>query len=330
MAKKTTKEPTKGPIKKPILKNLKYALENTKTFFWLLVLILFFIYLSSSIYSISPNQVGVLQRFGKIINKKVMPGIHYCLPWPVDRIDKVSVKKIHRIIFDDFSENSYFAKTYKNLTDLDSYCITGDNNVVNLTCVLQYTIDRPLDYLFRINKNEQVLRHMISNTIIHTLASMTVSEILTHGKSSIENNIKQNLQERLNFLKSGLNITFVELKDVRPSKVVQSYFNDVINAQIDKKKYITTAESYYNEQIMKAKAQAIRIAQNSKAYQTKVIAQATGETKRFLNQLKQSSKHPKTTKQQLYMQFVSEVWPKIGTKYVVEPHGADNLVLQSF
>lgn len=322
MPQRTTKE--------PILKNLKYALDSTKSFFWLLILILLIIYLSSSIYSISPNQVGVLQRFGKIINKKVMPGIHYCFPWPIERIDKVSVKKIHRIIFDDFTEKSYIAKTFKNLTGLDSYCITGDNNVVNLTCVLQYTIDRPDEYLFSINNNEQVLRHMISNTIIHTLASMSVMEILTHGKSNIENNIKQNLQERLDCLESGLSITFVELRDVSPSKVVQSYFDDVINAQIDKKKYITTAESYHSEQVLKAKAQAIRIVQKAMAYQNKIIAQANGETKRFLKQLKQLYKNPKTTKQQLYMQFAREIWPQIGIKYVVEPGEADNLVLQSF
>ena len=122
---------------------------------------------------------------------------------------------------------------------------------------------------------------------------MSVDEILTFGKRHIELRIKTDLQERLDILKNGLSITFVELQEVRPPEAVQSYFDDVINAQIDKKKYITTAESYYNENILKAHARANRIVQNALAYKQKVIAEATGESKRFLEQLIQARRDQK-------------------------------------
>jgi membrane protease subunit HflK len=262
-----------------------------------------------------------------MIDSQVLPGIHYAFPWPIDRIDKVPVKKVHRIIMDDFSEDSRIARIFRDLTDLDSYCITGDNNIVNLACILQYTVARPSDYLFSVINNEQALRHMASSTIIKTLACMSVDEILTYGKRHIELRIKTDLQERLDVLKNGLSITFVELQEVRPPEAVQSYFDDVINAQIDKKKYITTAESYYNENILKAHARANRIVQNALAYKQKVIAEATGESKRFLEQLIQARKERKITKEQLYMRFVKEIWPKIQTKYLVEPGKADQMRL---
>ena len=311
-----------------IKKNLRLTARSTKVFLWRVLVILLIIYACSGIYSISSNEVGVLQRFGKIVNSHVMPGIHYSFPWPIDRIDKVAIKKVHRIIFDDFSENSEISRTFRDLTALDSYCITGDNNVVNLICVLQYTIDQPADYLFQVNINEQVLKNMLSSTIIHTLASMPVDEILTYGKRYIGNSIKLELQKRLDALQTGLGITFVELREVSPPEIVQSYFNDVINAQIDKKKCITTAESYRNEQILKAKAQANRLLQRAAAYKTKVMAEAEGETQRFLKQLKQAGRDLTATRQQLYIQFVKETWPKIEQKYVVEPGAADYLRLR--
>ena len=282
------------------------------------------LYILSGIYAVSPNEVGVLQRFGRMIDTHVMPGIHFAFPWPIDRVDKVQIRKIHRIILDDFSENSHIARIFKDLTELDSYCITGDNNVVNLICVLQYTIERPADYLFHVQDNAQVLRNILSSNMIHTLASMPVDEILTYGKRAIEHRIKGDLKKRLDAIQTGLDITFVELREVRPSSVVQSYFDDVINAQIDKKQMITAAESYRNEQVLKARAQANRMIQEAAAYRQRVVAEATGETRRFLEQLDQADKDMPTTRKQLYIQFVNEIWPTIDSKYVVEPGTADH------
>ena len=313
-----------------VKKLFRQTLHSTKIFLWGVMAILLFLYIFSGIYAISPNEVGVLQRFGKMTDTHVMPGIHFALPWPVDRVDKVPIRKIHRIIFDDFSETSHMARIFLDLTELDSYCITGDNNVVNLICVLQFTIERPVDYLFHVRNNEQALRNILSSSMIHTLASMPVDEILTYGKRTIENQIKIHLQRRLDAIETGLGVTFVELREVRPPAAVQSYFDDVINAQIDKKQMITTAETYRNEQVLKAKAQANRMIQEAAAYRQRVVAEASGETERFLEQLDQANKDMTTTKKQLYMQFANEIWPKIESKYIVEPGSAGHIRIKSY
>lgn len=56
----------------------------------------------SGIYSVRPEEVAVHQRLGKAIDPKVPSGIHYALPWSIDRIDKVPVRKVHRLLIDDF------------------------------------------------------------------------------------------------------------------------------------------------------------------------------------------------------------------------------------
>ena len=38
----------------------------------------------------------------------------------------------------------------------------------------------------------------------------------------------------------------------------------------------------------------------------------------------------KTTKRQLYIQFVKEIWPKLESKYVVEPGAAEDLRLKIY
>ncbi|MGA1868319.1 MAG: FtsH protease activity modulator HflK [bacterium] len=312
---------------KTIKKALYGAARSTSIVFFTVALLLVLIDIMSGIYLISPNELGVIQRLGKIQDTYTGPGIHYCFPWPIDKIYKVPVKKVHRIIFDDFSKNSYSAKSFRDIIGLESYCLTGDNNIVNLSCVLQYTIGDPKDYLVTAYDNEQILVKLLSSTIIHTLASMQVDEILTFGKRTIETSIKQNLQNRLDFMKVGLTITFVELREVSPPSSVQDYFDDVINAQMDKRKYITTAESYRTEQILKAKASATHLFEKAQAYKSNVVTEASGEAKRFLEQLKQARNDKDTAKRQLYQQYMKKIWSTVKRKYIVPPGTADSLRL---
>jgi membrane protease subunit HflK len=101
---------------------------------------------------------------------------------------------------------------------------------------------------------------------------MPVDEILTYGKKKIENTVKQDLQNKLDNTQSGINITFVELNDVRPPLIVQKAFDDVINAKIDKREMISQAESYRNEKIPAANGQAGRMLNEAEAYKKQVIA----------------------------------------------------------
>ena len=81
---------------------MRTALISSKKYALCLALALICLYFASGIYSISSNEIGVHQRFGCIVNKNVHPGLHYALPWPFNRVDKVPVMDVKRIAIDDF------------------------------------------------------------------------------------------------------------------------------------------------------------------------------------------------------------------------------------
>jgi len=307
----------------------RQSLKHTRSFLGWIIGVLVLVYLVSGTYSISTNEIGVLQRFGRVIDADVRPGIHFAFPWPIDRINRVAVKEVKRIFIDDFYEQGANADLFYRFTGLHSNCISGDNNIITLNCVLQYTIANPHHYLFHVEQVDIALRSMACSTIIHCLATMPVDETLTFGKKQVENYIKLNLQERLDHLGCGINITFVELKDVRPPSIVQHYFDDVINAKIDHRKMVSKAESYRNERIPEAKGQSIRTVQEAEAYKNKVCAEATGETHRFLAQLSEYKKNPQITRQRLYHDLITTVYPLLDTKIVVDGDAVHIRLIQS-
>ena len=306
---------------------MKNAISSGKKFAFCILIALILLYLASGIYSIGQTQAGVQQRFGRIINPNVKPGIHYALPWPIDKIDKVSVKIVQRILIDDFSsrfEKYSIPYAFREMTGLTPYCISGDNNIVNMICAVQYTVSDPVDYLFRIKANERLLRDVISNSIIKCLAVLEVDEILTYGKRKIENTLKTEVQKKLDSLNCGLIISFVELRDVRPLATVQGAFDDVINAKIDKRKIVSQAQSRRNEQLPQANATATRMIEKAKTYKLERILTARGETQRFIKQLEAYQKMKRVTKKRLYFDFIKQIFPEIEKVYIVDKEGDKN------
>ncbi len=284
--------------------------------------ILAVLYVLSGIYSISPNEIGVLQRFGRVIDDKVQSGIHYAVPWPVDKVTKVPVRIVNSIVIDDFYSATGPDSTprlFFDMTGLASYCISGDNNLVNVQCVVQYTITHPVKYLFRAENPKLMLRDMACNTLIHCLAAMPVDEILTRGKQAIANYLRAGLQRRLEEMDTGLSVSFVELRDIKPPDRVQRFFSDVVKARIDREKMINEAESYRNERIPSAKGEAARMLEEADAYKTEVVLKAEGEADRFKKVLGQVRRQGDDARKMIYAETLREIISRVGKEHLVVP-----------
>jgi len=304
-------------------KTLNEILTHTAGFSRWVLLCLMLLYFFSGVYSISSNEVGIVQRFGKIMNARVQPGIHYCIPWPVDRVTKIPVKTINRIQIDDFDSldegrPGSMALVFSNMTGLDSYCVTGDNNLVNVRCIIQYTITDPFKYIFRVKSPDIVLRNTASNTIIRCLARIPIDDMLTHGKQKIATFIKIELQKKLDLSQCGLSVSFVELSSIKPPYRVEGFFSDVVKADIDKAKVINEAESYRNEKLPAAQAGVTKMLQEAGAYKTEVVMRAEGDADRFEKLLKHAKKKGGPSRTILYIETMQSILQKVGKKHFVD------------
>src|SRR5229473_3114108 len=52
----------------------------------------------SGVYIVGANQQAVVTRFGAVADPRVMPGIHFALPWPIDRVTKLKVQQLQRLM----------------------------------------------------------------------------------------------------------------------------------------------------------------------------------------------------------------------------------------
>lgn len=303
---------------------LKSAIKHTRRFIkWIASAVVFF-YLILGFYTIETNELGVLEWMGRVVDRRVLPGLHYTFPWPFSRVYKVPVKKSDSFVVEDFFQDSQAesrSSVFYKLTGLESYGLSGDNNAVEIKVIVQYRISDPFEYLFGATQKKPLLRDIICREIIHLLAVRSVNIILTSGKDEIKNILQINAQKKLDQNQAGLSVDRVDIEEIRPPSSVQSYFDDVINAQIDKEKMKSRAEAYANEEIARARADADRKKKEAESYRDKVTQAAIGESERFLKLLSEYRKIPEITRKRLYLEFARECLGQLRNTYLIDRAG---------
>ena len=280
----------------------------------------------SGFRSVRPNEEGIKLHFERVVRADLAPGIHYALPWPVGRIERVPVKTVERMVIDDLSASlatDTASGEYYKITGLKSYCTTGDNNLVHVTFTLQYVIADPVDYRYRAKDHHALLRHLATSAVMHALARISVRDAQTVAKGDIAEEVRHRLAADLDAMDVGLGIASVELTEVAPPGKVQKYFDDVVNAQMDADKMVSQAQAYRNSKLPEAKGRASRMVQQAKAYKQQQVSHAEGEADRFLAQLSEYHKAPRVSRQRLYMDFVARVYPQLHNKIIVQTVGGE-------
>ncbi len=302
-----------------ITKALKYALHQLIWVYakWLLLLAVIW-YATTGFYKIEGDSVGVLTRFGKVVERRVQPGLHYKLPWPVDEIHRVKVKQVKTLEINDFGSLFTTAEggrsyDFFNETSLEPHCITGDNNIVAITLVIKYTIGSPVQYLFRLKQPELLMERGAAHLIVQHLAGLRIDEVLTIAKKQLEFDIQQSLTEMLELHETGIQISFLEIKEIKPPRKVQEEFDKVINAEVEKKKVLNEAQGYQNRIVPAARTEANRMIQEARAYKREKILAAEGEAAQFLSKFQQYEQNPQAHQEKIYLEFIQQLLPTIGS-----------------
>jgi len=88
---------------------------------------------------------------------------------------------------------------------------------------------------------------------------------------------------------------------------VKAAFNDAIKAREDKERLQNQAQTYANDVVPRSRGAAARQIEDAKAHKAKVVAEADGESSRFLALLHEYEKAPQVTRERLYLETVEQV-----------------------
>jgi len=293
----------------------------------LLILIIVLTSLGSVFYTIEPDQMGVVQRFGKYV-RTTHPGLHMKIPYGIETVTKVRVTHVFKEEFGfktlrggartDGDYDRDYRGAFENSLLAESLMLTGDLNSAVVEWIVQYKIVDPVKYLFHMRNVENTIRSMSEAVMRQVVGDHDINQVLTSGREEIRVEAQEKLQVLLDKFDIGIKIDRLLLQNVTPPEEVKASFNEVNEARQEKDKLINQAWEVYNEIIPKAKGEALKQVREAEGYAIERVNRSKGEAAKFSSVLTEYEKAKDVTRRRLYLETMNEIIPKIDNKVLVD------------
>jgi membrane protease subunit HflK len=270
-----------------------------------ILLVLVAIWAFTGLYQVDAAERGIVLRFGKHV-ATTMPGLRWHLPWPIETKQIVNIQTI-----ESFQEQTRM--------------LTSDENMVDINLEVQFRRANPLDYVFNVLKPDDTLKEVAESAIRETIGRSKLDDVLESGRQEIVVRTKELIQNTIDAYRTGIEVTSVNLQDVKVPNEVTPAQADAIKAREDRDRFSLEAQAYANDLIPRARGAGVRQVQDAQAYKSKVVADAEGETQRFLKLLGEYERAPGVTRERLYLETIEMVLAS-SKKVLVDVDGTGNLM----
>jgi membrane protease subunit HflK len=269
------------------------------------------------VFTVDPEEVGVVQTFGKF-SRLSEPGLRYKWPWPLEKVIKVPIQQQLK---EEFGFRTQFAarrSTFERSDVDESLMLTGDLNVAVVEWTVQYRVSDPYRYLFKVRNLRDTFRDMNEAVMQEVVGDHSVNEVLTIGRQAIASDVERRLQELCDQYETGIRIEQIVLKDVNPPDTVKPAFNEVNQAQQEKERMINEARAEYNREVPRARGEALQTVQQSEGYATDRVNRAKGDAALFRELLAAYQRAPDVTRRRIYLETMAEIYPQIKHKIILD------------
>ncbi len=281
-----------------------------------LLAILPLLWLLSGVYFVRPDQQAVITRFGAVVEQRIYPGVHYALPWPVDRVLKVKVHQLQRCVVGGDVVDGVLGRTQP----LASQFLAGDQNIINMRAVVQYSVAVPADYLFRSLDVPAAVSSAVEAELARRTARRGVDAVLTTERAAIQDEVLAAAQKRLNEYRVGVRLSTINIESIAPPPEAADAFRDVASARADTARIIDEAQGYANDLVPRARGEATQMTESAEAYRQTKVQEAIGDAARFTAVAAEYSKAAEVTSRRLYIEAMEQIMPKI-RKLIIDPRG---------
>lgn len=277
------------------------------------------VFLFGSIYQIEPEEAGIILRLGKFV-RTTEPGLHFKLPLGIEKLIKVPVQRQLKMEFGFRTTRPGISSEFQVTQDTrkEAVMLTGDLNVAVAEWIVQYRIQDPYKYLFKVRDIDTTFRYMNEAVVRQVVGDHSVDEVITIGRAKIAAESKELLQDLCDQYETGIEVNQLIFQDVNPPDPVKPSFNEVNESLQEKERKINEAWSEYNQAVPKARGEAQQTIQAAEGYATARVNNAQGDAERFKSIYQEYRRAPLVTRKRLYLEALNEILPKIQKKIIFD------------
>ena len=276
-----------------------------KALAWLVLAQLGILILSSCIAVVPPGEQALLERGGRPVpgREVIGPGLHFKLPWPIDRVYRYRTEQIQSFIVGSEPETVKTIQwTVPHTRKEDNFLVAnrGGNlavetnqmggppappvSLLSVSIPVQFQITNLVDWAY-VNTNPAALLQMLSRrAVARFLAGAEMTSLMSGGRGQATETLRQTIQAQSNERQLGVNITFVGLQDIHPPLKVAADYEKVVSERESAAATILEAQAHAIQTNTLARgAYSNRLAM-AQADRISAITNAVARAKLFTNQ----------------------------------------------
>ncbi len=280
------------------------------------------LWLLCGFYMVPADEQAVETRFGKVVDERVEPGVHYNTPWPLGRVFRLKVRQLQRAVVGGEIVDSVIGMA----DPLQSQFLTGDQNIINIRAIVQYSVATPRQFLFQSQDAQPIILDVVEAELGRQIAARTVDEVLTTEKVAIQEVVRRRAQALLDAYGLGVAVSTVSIESVSAPPEAADAFRDVASARADSARIVNEAQGYANDIIPRARGEAHQMLQAAAGYRERSINRASGDAARFESLAVEYSKNPEITRSRLYLETMEEILPRL-EKTIIDDAGNIDLTI---
>jgi membrane protease subunit HflK len=272
-----------------------------------LLLLVAAVWLASGYYQIGASERGVVQRFGRYLAIEA-PGHGWHWPWPIETMQKLNVASIQGL-------------------DSKALMLTADQSLIEIGWSVQYRINDPVQYLFRL-RDPQLTLGQSSETVLRTLVAQRDLPALLTGdaRGHVTAEARGRIQQSVDAFHAGITVTSVNMTDVQLPDAALSTQRDAEKAAQDRQRAIADAQAFANDLVPKAQAAAQRQLAEAQVYAAQTVANADGEAERFAQLAGAYALAPEATRSRLYIDTMETILARSRKIIIDAKNGSGNLI----
>lgn len=277
------------------------------------------------IYRVNEGEEAILLTFREMTDKKD-PGLYWRIPF-VQTVDRVSTAQIHTLELGFRTQTGYDLTDPSGYIDVDdeALMLTGDDNLVRVEAVCQYSVKDAQSYLYEVDNPESTMLLAFETALRRNIQNKALDDALLN-KATIEQEVIPDFQRMLDSYGIGVTVREIRIQNITVPTEVNAAYEDVNNANNEKTRKLDEAERYANEVLPAARSEAYQMVQEAEAYKAEVVSQAAGDVANFNSVYEEYVNSKEITRQRLLIETMEKIVANADSKIIVDG-GSDTLKL---
>jgi modulator of FtsH protease HflK len=316
-----------APMEDAGAKALADALSSSFKFVKALMIILVVIFLGSGIFTVNPNEVALVLRFGKPVgsgsDQILAQGLHWSFPYPVDEIVRIPIGESRTIdatnswyrITPDMEVSGALPMALASLQPgVDGYALTSDGNIIHVRAMAKYRISDPLRYSFNYLDVTNILENALNNAVLHASARYTADTALYKDVIGFRDAVRLRFIQTIERANLGVELEPIEVQTF-PPMIVRAAFDQVLEAEQVLSQTRNKAEGEALEITRRAVGEGQALISDGITRSNMLVQSVRADAQFFTDQISHYEKNPELFKKRLLVETMSKVLANVDDKW---------------